>query len=94
MGHMIGFWFEVCFPLLCPQLLNDYFISFLCIEFEQVLVHGEQNEMGRLMAAILREYEDDDEYNIQVHNPKTTQAVELYFRGEKMAKVGIVSNWQ
>ncbi|XP_041467082.1 cleavage and polyadenylation specificity factor subunit 3-like [Lytechinus variegatus] len=52
-----------------------------------VLVHGEANEMSRLKAAILREYEDDDEYNIQVHNPRTTQAVELYFRGEKMAKV-------
>lgn len=52
-----------------------------------VLVHGEANEMSRLKAAILREYDDDDEYNIQVHNPRTTQAVELYFRGEKMAKV-------
>ncbi|XP_071480756.1 cleavage and polyadenylation specificity factor subunit 3-like [Diadema antillarum] len=52
-----------------------------------ILVHGEQNEMSRLKAAVLREYEDDDEYNIQVHNPRTTQAVELYFRGEKMAKV-------
>ncbi|XP_071853593.1 cleavage and polyadenylation specificity factor subunit 3-like isoform X3 [Apostichopus japonicus] len=52
-----------------------------------VLVHGEANEMSRLKAAILREYEDDPEYHIQVHNPRITQAVELYFRGEKMAKV-------
>lgn len=43
--------------------------------------------MGRLKAAILREYEDDPDYHIQVHNPRITQAVELYFRGEKMAKV-------
>ena len=53
----------------------------------QILVHGEANEMQRLKTAVLREYEDDPDYHIQVHNPKTTQAVELYFRGEKMAKV-------
>ncbi|XP_070566520.1 cleavage and polyadenylation specificity factor subunit 3-like [Ptychodera flava] len=52
-----------------------------------VLVHGEQNEMGRLKAAVIREYEDNVDVDIQVHNPKNTQAVELYFRGEKMAKV-------
>lgn len=52
-----------------------------------VLVHGEQNEMARLKAALLREYEDDAEYQMQVHNPRNTVAVELHFRGEKMAKV-------
>lgn len=52
-----------------------------------VLVHGEQNEMARLKAALLREYEDDTEYQMQVHNPRNTVAVELHFRGEKMAKV-------
>ena len=53
----------------------------------QVLVHGEANEMSRLKAALIREYEDDEEANIAVYNPKNTQAVELNFRGEKMAKV-------
>ncbi|KAL4224525.1 Cleavage and polyadenylation specificity factor subunit 3 [Mactra antiquata] len=52
-----------------------------------VLVHGEQNEMARLKAALIREYEDDTEYQMQVHNPRNTVAVELHFRGEKMAKV-------
>ncbi|KAK2174225.1 hypothetical protein NP493_817g02008 [Ridgeia piscesae] len=52
-----------------------------------VLVHGEANEMSRLKAALIREYEDDPEYNIDVYNPRNTQAVEFYFRGEKMAKV-------
>ena len=46
--------------------------------------------MSRLKSALIREYEDDPEYNIEVHNPRNTQAVELYFRGEKMAKV---SKW-
>lgn len=52
-----------------------------------VLVHGEQNEMARLKAAVLREYEDSEESSIEIYNPRNTQAVELYFRGEKMAKV-------
>merc|ERR1712059_218185 len=52
-----------------------------------VLVHGEANEMSRLKAALLREYEADPLHNIEVHNPRNTVAVELYFRGEKMAKV-------
>ncbi|XP_063239333.1 cleavage and polyadenylation specificity factor 73 [Bacillus rossius redtenbacheri] len=52
-----------------------------------VLVHGEQNEMGRLKAALQREYEDDPDTRMEVHNPRNTAAVELYFRGEKTAKV-------
>ncbi|ELU13297.1 hypothetical protein CAPTEDRAFT_184406 [Capitella teleta] len=52
-----------------------------------VLVHGEANEMGRLKAALIREYEDDPEYNIDIFNPRNTEPVELYFRGEKMAKI-------
>ena len=51
-----------------------------------VLVHGEANEMSRLKAALIREYESD-EHNIEVHNPRNTVSVDLYFRGEKMAKV-------
>jgi cleavage and polyadenylation specificity factor subunit 3 len=35
-----------------------------------VLVHGEQNEMARLKAALIREYEDNEETNIIVYNPK------------------------
>lgn len=50
-------------------------------------MHGEQNEMGRLKAALQREYEDDPNCSIQLHNPRNTHAVELYFRGEKTAKV-------
>ena len=43
--------------------------------------------MGRLKAALMREYEDDTEYKMEVHNPRNTVAIELHFRGEKMAKV-------
>jgi cleavage and polyadenylation specificity factor subunit 3 len=51
-----------------------------------ILVHGEATEMGKLKDALIRECEKSD-YNIQVYNPKNTQPVELYFRGEKSAKV-------
>ncbi|CAD5234979.1 unnamed protein product [Bursaphelenchus xylophilus] len=52
-----------------------------------ILVHGEMNEMNRLKAAITRTYEDDPEYKIEVHNPRNTETVNLYFRGQKTAKV-------
>ncbi|KAI4804104.1 hypothetical protein KUCAC02_025746 [Chaenocephalus aceratus] len=47
----------------------------------------EQNEMARLKAALIREYEDNDQVHIEVHNPRNTEAVTLNFRGEKLAKV-------
>lgn len=50
-------------------------------------MHGEQNEMSRLKAALIREYEDDPNVSMEIHNPRNTVAVELYFRGEKTAKV-------
>merc|ERR1712227_524422 len=52
-----------------------------------VLVHGEANEMNRLKSALIREYENDPTHDIEIHNPRNTVSVELYFRGEKMAKV-------
>jgi len=52
-----------------------------------ILVHGEANEMSRLKTALIREYENDPTHNIEVHNPRNAQSVDLYFRGEKMAKV-------
>ena len=35
----------------------------------------------------VREYEGDQETKMCFHNPRNTVAVELFFRGEKMAKV-------
>jgi cleavage and polyadenylation specificity factor subunit 3 len=52
-----------------------------------VLVHGEANEMSRLKSALQREYESKPNANIQFYNPRNTHAVELYFKGEKTAKV-------
>ena len=50
-------------------------------------MHGEASEMLKLKEALIRQYEDNPDYNIQVYNPRNTQPVELYFRGEKSAKV-------
>lgn len=50
-------------------------------------MHGEQNEMQRLKSALEREYENDPDTKITVHNPKNTMPVELYFTGEKTVKV-------
>ncbi|KAK0085345.1 hypothetical protein PV325_005386 [Microctonus aethiopoides] len=43
--------------------------------------------MSRLKAALQREYEDDPNTMMEIHNPRNTVAVELYFRGEKTGKV-------
>lgn len=43
--------------------------------------------MNRLKAALQREYEDDPNLKMEIHNPRNTVPVELYFRGEKTAKV-------
>lgn len=50
-------------------------------------MHGEANEMSRLKQALQREYENQPNANITFYNPRNTHAVELYFKGEKTAKV-------
>lgn len=75
------------FPSVIDQLEMKIFYSPVCMLSCQILVHGEQNEMARLKAALIREYEDNDQVHIEVHNPRNTEAVTLNFRGEKLAKV-------
>ena len=55
--------------------------------FPSLIVHGEANEMKRLKTALVREYDADPDTNINFYDPRNTVAVELNFRGEKMAKV-------
>ncbi|KAK1874708.1 Cleavage and polyadenylation specificity factor subunit 3, partial [Dissostichus eleginoides] len=77
------------FESWCTDKRNGVIIAGYCVEgtLAKILVHGEQNEMARLKAALIREYEDNDEVDIEVHNPRNTEAVTLNFRGEKLAKV-------
>uniref|UniRef100_H3AIE8 Cleavage and polyadenylation specificity factor subunit 3 n=1 Tax=Latimeria chalumnae TaxID=7897 RepID=H3AIE8_LATCH len=77
------------FESWCTDKRNGVIIAGYCVEgtLAKILVHGEQNEMARLKAALIREYEDNDEVHIEVHNPRNTEGVVLNFRGEKLAKV-------
>ncbi|RKP21685.1 Metallo-hydrolase/oxidoreductase [Rozella allomycis CSF55] len=64
---------------------NSQFID-LIKPIHLVLVHGEANEMMRLKNALVRHYEDVEE-KMEIHTPKNCETVELYFKGEKYAKV-------
>ncbi|KAL2644670.1 hypothetical protein R1flu_012257 [Riccia fluitans] len=48
-----------------------------------ILVHGESNEMGRLKAKLQTQF---SEQNVKVLTPKNCQTVEMFFKGEKIAK--------
>ncbi|KAH6897627.1 mRNA 3'-end-processing protein YSH1 [Coprinopsis sp. MPI-PUGE-AT-0042] len=50
-----------------------------------VLVHGEQNTMGRLRAAMASKFKEKDE-EVKIHTPRNLETLELSFRGERVAK--------
>ncbi|KAJ8515603.1 hypothetical protein ONZ45_g7016 [Pleurotus djamor] len=50
-----------------------------------VLVHGEQNNMARLRAAMTARYKERDE-DVKIHTPRNLETLELSFRGERVAK--------
>lgn len=52
----------------------------------QVLVHGEQNAMGRLRSAMAARYKARDE-DVKIHTPRNLETLNLSFRGERVAKV-------
>lgn len=54
-----------------------------------VLVHGESNEMGRLKSALNSKYAERED-PIKIFTPRNCETVELFFKGEKMAKVSIL----
>ncbi|KZV82514.1 Metallo-hydrolase/oxidoreductase [Exidia glandulosa HHB12029] len=82
-----------------PRRLSVHYISFSAhVDYAQnsefielikaqhvVLVHGEQNNMGRLRAALQSRYKDRDE-DIKIHTPRNLETLRLSFRGEKVAK--------
>lgn len=84
---MIGYdFFKFYKSFNIPSLLVYEWSLVYNISYYQVLVHGEQNEMMRLKAALIREYEENEE-TLNIHSPANSETVELHFRGEKMAKV-------
>jgi cleavage and polyadenylation specificity factor subunit 3 len=53
-----------------------------------ILVHGEQNNMGRLKSALLSKNSEKKEgEKIKIYNPKNCEELRIPFRGEKIAKV-------
>jgi len=53
-----------------------------------ILVHGEQNNMGRLKSALLsKNHEKKEADRIKIYNPKNCEELRIPFRGEKFAKV-------
>ena len=64
------------------------FLSFILHLPRKVLVHGEQNAMGRLRAAMTSRYKDRDE-DVKIHTPRNLETLQLSFRGERVAKVRI-----
>jgi cleavage and polyadenylation specificity factor subunit 3 len=51
-----------------------------------ILVHGDHHGMNRLRAALASRYAER-EVAIDIFTPRNCESVELYFRGEKLAKV-------
>ena len=52
-----------------------------------MLVHGEQNAMGRLRAAMQGRYKDRNE-DVKLYTPRNLEELQISFRGERVAKVG------
>jgi cleavage and polyadenylation specificity factor subunit 3 len=53
-----------------------------------ILVHGEQNNMGRLKSALLsKNHEKKEADRIKIYNPKNCEELRIPYRGEKFAKV-------
>jgi cleavage and polyadenylation specificity factor subunit 3 len=50
-----------------------------------ILVHGDSNEMSRLRSALQSKYADKEQPLI-IYTPRNCETVELYFKGEKLAK--------
>ena len=71
-----------------PSMLVYEWSLMYNISHYQVFVHGEQNERMRLKAALIREYEENEE-TLNIHSPANSETIELHFRGEKMAKVSM-----
>lgn len=51
-----------------------------------ILVHGEQNNMGRLKSALLSKNSDKKE-KVKIYNPKNCETLKIPFKSDKIAKV-------
>lgn len=58
-----------------------------------ILVHGEQNNMGRLRSALMSKYQDrkGTDNEVKIYNPKNCVELDLPFRSVKYARVVVAS---
>ncbi|KAF5102455.1 hypothetical protein D0Z00_000382 [Geotrichum galactomycetum] len=58
-----------------------------------ILVHGEQNNMGRLRSALMSKYQDrkGTEHEVKIYNPKNCVELDLPFRSVKYARVVVAT---
>ncbi|SPO40790.1 related to YSH1 - component of pre-mRNA polyadenylation factor PF I [Pseudozyma flocculosa] len=57
-----------------------------------VLVHGEQNNMSRLRAALQSKYSDRSE-DVKIHTPRNCEPLKLRFKAERTAKaIGLIAS--
>ncbi|KAI5793254.1 beta-lactamase-like protein [Geopyxis carbonaria] len=78
---------ELSFAAHVDYIQNSSFIEEVGAKV-LILVHGEQNNMGRLKSALLSKNHDKKEIDkIKIYNPKNCEELRIPFRGEKIAKV-------
>jgi len=59
-----------------------------------ILVHGEQNNMGRLKSALLSKNSDrKDKDKVKIYNPKNCEELRIPFKADKIAKVPPLSTF-
>ena len=58
-----------------------------------ILVHGEQNNMGRLRSALMSKYQDrkGTDHEVKIYNPKNCVELDLPFRSVKYARVVVAT---
>ncbi|KTW32063.1 cleavage polyadenylation factor subunit YSH1 [Pneumocystis jirovecii RU7] len=75
---------EISFEAHVDYIQNSQFIDLINAN-HIILVHGEQNNMGRLKSALLSKY-SHRKNEVHIYNPKNCETLKLTFKGDKIAK--------
>ncbi|KTW30663.1 hypothetical protein T552_00378 [Pneumocystis carinii B80] len=75
---------EISFEAHVDYIQNSQFIDLVNAN-HIILVHGEQNNMGRLKSALLSKY-SHRKNEVHVYNPKNCETLKLTFKGDKIAR--------
>ncbi|KAG5440228.1 hypothetical protein PCANB_001798 [Pneumocystis canis] len=75
---------EISFEAHVDYIQNSQFIDLVNAN-HIILVHGEQNNMGRLKSALLSKYSHRKD-EVHIYNPKNCETLKLIFKEDKIAK--------